>query len=71
MDIPDQVLRTATLAADVVAIKSFGMSEAERTRLIIRTSLEALLGNGFIQITDAATWPEWIALDPPYIPFEL
>lgn len=63
MAIPNEVLRTATLGADNVAM-SFKGIEADRTRAIIKRALEVLEYNKMITFTDPETWPEWMILDP-------
>lgn len=69
MAISDDVLRHAVFAADAAAMQPHN-TEMSRTRAIVKAALECLEGNGIIQVTPQEDWPEWIAVDPPYIPFE-
>lgn len=61
----DELVQMASQASDIVAIQ-FGGTDAERTRAIIRRSLECLIGNGIITIQPSKKWPSSIVIDPPY-----
>jgi hypothetical protein len=64
----DNLVRSTCFAADMVALDAFhaaGMTNAEVTRVIIRRSLEFLIGNDLIEVK-----PEhlegWLTLEPPF-----
>ena len=61
----EALLRDACLSADAVAMEPH-TTDADKTRAIVRRTVEVLLGNGMIMVTDADTWPDWVVLDPPY-----
>lgn len=41
-------------------------SAARCTTAAIRGVFECALANGLITITPPDTWPQWVAVDPPY-----
>lgn len=63
----EQLTQEACFAADGVAIESrtAGDTGAETTRKILRRAIEALYGNGLIEIVE---YPPslWFKADPPY-----
>jgi hypothetical protein len=64
------VLRSVMFAADSAAIDATaqGVTPHQVTTAAVHAAFECALGNGLIQITDPATWPEYYAIDPPYDP---
>jgi hypothetical protein len=61
----DTLVQNACLAADRVAI-GFEGTDATKTRAVISEALAFLIGNKMITVNDPGTWPDWLALDPPY-----
>lgn len=66
----DDVIRNAMFAADTAAINTNGTGAA-KTRAAVTEAFKLALGNGLITITDPDTWPDYVALDPPYDPTRL
>lgn len=61
----ESLVEVAAQSADAVAIRS-SLPKAHLTKAIVRRTLEVLLANGMIRTTPRASWPEFLALDPPY-----
>ena len=67
----DDVLRTATMAADSAfldGLRTNQITNAQLIRAAVRAAFECALGNSLIEITDPETWPTYVAIDPPYKP---
>lgn len=63
----DFLVRNAVLAADQVAI-GFQGTPAAKTRAVVHRALEMLIANRMITVVPRGDWPDWITLDPPYLP---
>ena len=58
----EEIVRNATLAADVVAMEPHPSGVA-RTRAIVARALEFAVDNGLMVVTDPDGWPRWEAED--------
>lgn len=65
----DDVLRTATFAADSAFLDHQDATHAARVRAAVRAAFECAIGNGLIEITDPAGWPQYVSIDAPYKPW--
>lgn len=60
----DELVRTATLAADGPASRLYEGTFASRMSAGVRAALAVLIQNGMITVTPREDWPKWISLDP-------
>lgn len=59
------LVQNACFAADQIAI-GFDGTGAELTRAVITRALEALEGNGMIELVAMDDWPMFFVPEPPY-----
>lgn len=62
------LVRNGTMSANAVAIglNATTLTGAERTRIIVERTIEALEANGLITVVPADEWPDFYIPDPPY-----
>lgn len=64
-EVMDWLVRNASFSADSVAIGFVG-TNAQKTKVIIKRSLEALIANGQIKVVPVEEWNDYYVPDPPY-----
>jgi hypothetical protein len=64
-ELVDELIQNAVLSADSVACLDYPTG-AQRTRAIVKRTVESLIGNGLVSVTPRSEWPRWIVLDPPF-----
>lgn len=66
----DEVMRVVMHAAHRAAIDARvrGEVNAAITHHAVHEALRCGVANGLIQLTPRDTWPDWLAVDPPYEP---
>ena len=63
MNVRDELIRTATFAADVVAMRPHNTA-ADQTRAVVAITLDSLINQGFLRVIDPEAWPMWVAVNP-------
>lgn len=66
----EQVIQSACFAADSAFIdaQQAGGPAVDWVRAAIVAAFEFAAGNRLIEVTDQKTWPEYLAMSPPYDP---
>jgi len=59
----DDLVQLGCFAADRDVIAAPEVTDAERTRIAIRSALHALIVQGYLVIAEPDTWPKWFSPD--------
>lgn len=62
----DDVVRAGVLAGGPAYLELPNALGVDRVRAAVRAAFECAIGNHLIEITDPASWPAYLAIDPPY-----